>query len=1021
MNNLLKSVIKYRKITLFLVVIVLILGGYSYYIMPRNEMPNITTPIAIISVVYPGAEPSEIDAHVVQKIEDNIAEIEGYDFSSSHIFDSFAMIQLRMDYSVDKDKTWTELRRRMVDLQSQLPQQVQEIVINTDIVETTGIILAITGEDYSYEELTSYAEDLTRQLSKVEGTTRFTITGTQDQQAVVDINHKLLGETNLSLDDIVKMLQGQNIEIPSGQISRDDMTINVKTEGFFTDIEDIRALPIGASEETGALLRLGDIADIEFLVSEDTYRVLQNGSNAILLSGFFKPSSNVVLIGKEVDEIIDNYDKQLPSGVTIEKVLDQPFDVKKSVNEFAVSLLQGVVFVVIVVFIGMGLRNAIIVATAIPVSIFASFILMNLLGIELHLISIASLIISLGMLVDNAIVISDSIQIKIDQEMERLQACVDGVKEVAVPVLTSTLTTIAAFSPFLFMQSIAGEFMITLPKIIIIALSASYLTAILVTPTMAFIFFRPGGDKLDKSVKLKNYFTELLNNAMHHKKRTIGIVVVLLCLTVVLAVNLNLQFFPYADKNLVFIDIEAEKNLDINTTKKLTDQIEDILKQKDEVAQYTTSIGGGLPKFYTTVFNFSQSASTAQILMHIDEAENKDFKNYDHFVRELQQEIDTTLLGGSAIVKRLELAEYVGSPIQIRVSGDDFETVEAVSDDIKAVLYDVEGTYNILDDFPSRIYQYKITPDINRAVYNGLSKYEIQNEINIALSGRVASTLHYSGEEFGILVKSDIKSIEELQNFNLKSSSTGNKTALKNVSDVNLETILPGMNKYDRDYAIMLTSDLLPGYQTRAITKDINSKLEELDLKGALVSFDGELEKISRDFGEMGVQAAFAFILVYLILLFQFKSFTQPLVILLTIPLAAIGSIAGLFILGQPLSFTALMGMVSLMGIVVNNAIILIDYINRARIEENASIDNACREASGKRFRPIILGTTTTFIGMIPLFLSGSSLFKPMAISLMFGLMIATLLTLIVTPVVYSLIEKENNIGVNLLEEEKEV
>ncbi|MFP4457679.1 MAG: efflux RND transporter permease subunit [Clostridia bacterium] len=1015
MDKILTSVIKYRKITLFIVSITLILGVFSYYVMPRNEMPDVTTPIAIITVTYPGAEPSDIERHVVEKVEDSIAEIEGYDFSSSYIFDSFALIQLRMDYSVDKDKTWQELRRRMTGLQKELPEEVREIEINTDIVETTGLILSITGKGYSYAELTSYAEDLSRQLSKVEGTTRFSITGEQDKQVLVEIDYKLLNQTSLSLGDLVNVLKGQNIEIPSGRVGEEDIKINVKTEGFFKDIEEIKNLPIGVSQETGAILRLIDISDVKYSVNEDNYRVLHNGNNSVLLSGYFKPNSNVVRIGNEVEHIIEKYIEDLPSGVTVDKVLDQPADVKKSVNDFAINLLQGVVFVIIVVFLGMGLRNAVIVSTAIPLSIFSTFIVMNLLGIELHLISIASLIIALGMLVDNAIVISDSIQLKIDQEIEKLEACLEGVKEVAIPVLTSTLTTIAAFSPFLLMESIAGEFMITLPKIIIIALSASYLTAILVTPTMAYIFFKSGGEDLDKSKKIKAYFSNLLNKAMENKKRAIGIVAMLLVATGILTMNLDLQFFPFADKNLVFIDIEAEKNIDVDTTKEVTDQIEDILRSHDEVIQYTTSIGGGLPKFYTTVFNFSQSASTAQILMKIDEDLGDSYKNYDDLTSSLQQEIDNVLLGGKAVVKRLELAEYVGAPIQIRVSGDNLVEIEEASEKIKQVLYEIEGTYNVDDDFPSRVYQYKVSPDTHRATFNGLSKYDIQNEINIALSGRVASTLHYMGEEFDILVKSNTKTVENLGNFSVKSSITENKTILKNVADISLEAVLPGMNKYDRDYAIMITSDLYPGFKTSSITKEMNAKLDAIDLGEVTVSYDGELEKIAQNFGDMGTQAAFAFVLVYLILLFQFKSFIQPLVILLTIPLSIIGSIVGLFILRQPLSFTALMGMVSLMGIVVNNAIVLIDYINRER-GLGKSIDIACREASGKRFRPIILSTTTTFIGMIPLFLSKSSLFMPMAISLMFGLMIATLLTLVIIPVVYSLFEKDPLLGEDLSE-----
>ncbi len=1018
MNKVLEVVIKYRKITLFLVIIVLVIGMFSYYIMPRNEMPDIATPIAIITAIYPGAESVDIERHVVTRIEDEIAQLDGYSYSSSYIFDSFALIQLRMDHGADLDKAWVELRRRMADLHNDLPNEVLPIEVNTDIMDTSGIILALTGDSYSYEELHTYGEQLSRNLSKVPGTTRFSITGKQDKQVQIEVDFRLLNQMELSLNNIVELLKGQNLEIPSGNIGDESGKINVKTVGFLTSIEDIRNLPIMVSRDTGAVLRLADIAEVNFEVADDMYRVVHNGKNAILLSGYFQTRSNVVRIGSEIDKVIDEFIDQLPAGITIDKVIDQPADVRKSVNDFAINLLQGVLFVIIVVFIGMGLRNAIIVSTAIPLSIFSTFITMNILSIELHLISIASLIIALGMLVDNAIVISDAIQLNIDKDIDKLKACIEGVREVAVPVLTSTLTTIAAFSPFLLMDSIAGEFMITLPQIIIMALTASYLTAILVTPTMAYIFFKPGVEGVDKSKKLKEYFTKLLNTAMNNKRKSVLTVFGLIIVTVVLVVNISLQFFPYADKDYVFIDIEAENNIDILTTKQVTDQIEELIKDIPAVTQYTTAIGGGLPKFYTTVFTFSQSASTAQILMQLDPSK-EGFDDYSSFVARLQQDIDKSLIGGKAVVKRLELAEYVGYPIQLRLTGEDLGELERVAEELKQILYNIEGTYNVNDDFPSRIYQYRVVPDINRATFVGLLKYEIQNEINIALSGREASTLQYMGDEFKIMVRSNIKSIEELENFGVKSSLTGNKTILKNVAEIGLETVLPGLNKYDRDFTIMVTSDLLPGYQARHITRTINKEVASLNLNGVTLSYDGEMERIAENFGEMGTQAVFAIVLVYLILLFQFKSFVQPFVILLTIPLSAIGSIFGLFLLRQPLSFTALMGMVSLMGIVVNNAIVLIDYINRAR-DNGESIDFACREASGKRFRPIILSTTTTFIGMIPLFLSGSSLFMPMAISLMFGLMIATVLTLVIVPVVYSILERENGEdNIEVIAEEK--
>ncbi len=1015
MNTILKSIIKYKKLTIFVIGFIALLGMYSYYILPRNEMPDVSAPVAVITAVYPGATPADIDRLVVQKIEKEIAEIEGYDYSQAYIYNSYAFIPIRMDYNIDTEQTWTELRRNLEDLQKELPDECYPLDINTDLMETSGIILALTGSGYSYEELNSYAEDLGQELSKIKGMTRFEIEGKQDKEVIIDVDYRLLNQYQLSLNDLVQLIRGQNIEIPSGSITDGSSTINVKAEGTFNSIDDIRSLVIGIAP-SGAVLRLQDIADISLETADDMYRTTHNGQNAILLTGFFETSSNIVITGNSVDKAVADFIDRLPEGITVDKVLDQPQDVKRSVNNFARSLLQGIFFVIAVVFLGMGIRNAVIVSTAIPLAILSTFGIMILLGVELHTISIASLIIALGMLVDNAIVVSDAIQLRLDAGEERLAACINGVKEVAIPVLTSTLTTIAAFSPFLLMDSLAGEFMVTLPIIIITSLTASYLIALLVTPTMAYIFFKPGQESHDKSKKIRLFFDRMLELAMGNRLKTVILTLLLVVGAGVLVMLLPLQFFPFADKDLMFIDISAERNIDIDTTQQLTDQIETVLKQQPEIIQYTTSLGGGLPKFYTTVFNFQKAANTAQILMKIDLSQGG-LNDYSLFLDRLQRQLDEKIIGGKAVVRRLELAEYIGHPVQVRLTSSDLALLESAAETVKEQLYSLDGVSNINDNFPDRVYEYNIVVDNDKAAYMGLTKYDIQNEVSIALRGREASKLNYRGDDFVIKVQSNITSIEELENLNVKSSMSNSKTPLKNVAQPELIATLPGMYRYDRNYAIIVSSDLLSGYEAKDIINGLNEKLESVDLPGVEVSYDGEQAKIKENFGDMGSQAVFAVIMVYMILLFQFKSFRQPFIILITIPLSAIGSICGLFIIRQPLSFTALMGMVSLMGIVVNNAIVLIDYINRAR-SQGKTIQEACLMATDKRFRPIILSTTTTFIGMIPLLFSGSDLFRPMSISLMFGLMISTILTLVVVPVVYSMLEQKTEQNIVIAKEQ---
>jgi len=1001
------AVIKNRKITLFIVALSVIFGFYSYYITPKQEAPDLTAPVAIINTVYPGASPEDVEKLVTRKIEDEIVEVDGYDYSMSYSNNSISTVVVRLEYGTNIEASWTELRQKIEDLQSQLPDEIFKPQINTNLVDTAGIILSISGDSYSYEELTSYAEEFKDKLSKINGIARFDIDGEQIEEVIVDVDAEKLNYYRMSLEDIVKIIASQNLEIPAGSIGEEKNKINVKTSGTFSSIKEIEDIILDISSENGSVVRLGHIAHVKILFKESNFRMEQNGKNAVLLTGYFKQDKNIVIIGNEVEKQLDSLKSSLPSDISVDEVLFQPKNVSKSVNDFAISLIEGILFVVIVVFIGMGIRNAIIVSTAIPISILATFIAMNVLGIKIHQISIAALIVALGMLVDNAIVISDSIQNRIDNGEDKMRACIEGVRDMAIPVFTSTLTTIAAFMPLLLLSSIAGEYISSLPMIVMISLASSYLVALFVTPTMAYIFFKERKEK-SRVYKTREFFNRLLVKGMKRKKTVLLILILAIGGTILLVGQLGLQFFPKADKDIIYIDLKTERNTSIGNTQELVNEVSEILEEQPEIISYTTAIGNGLPKFYNTMPITINSPDVAQIMIKLDLNNSNRFKDNSQITDFLQERFNAQITGGVVTVKQLEIAEPIGSPIRVRVTGDNIERLGEVSKNIRNTLTDINGTINVDDDFNDRVYEFYIDIDTDKSSYYGLSKYDIQKEVSIALRGREASVFRRHGKEWDIILKSNLKTKEDLENLAIKSSYTGNKVLLKEIANVKLSSQIPTITKYDRDLAVMVTSDVKSGFSPVKIQEELTSKLKDMDIEDIEITFDGEKEKIAENFGSIGSSAIFAVLLIYAILLFQFKSFLQPLIILITIPLSGIGSILGLFMFNQPLSFTGLLGIVSLIGIVVNNAIVLIDYINSER-GKGKSISDACLEATEKRFRPIMLSTITTVIGLTPLVFSGSEMFKPMAISLMSGLIIATLLTLIVIPVVYSMVEGKSH------------
>ena len=1004
-KGLIYQVILNRRFTLFFTVMIILLGFYSYYILPKQESPNVNAPYAIIKTIYPGAEPADVEKLITKVIEDKLIEVPAYKTSSSYSRNSVSIIVLELHNDAEVDEAWIDLRRYMDDLQSDLPPESQKIDVDTDLSGTPGMILSFSGEQYSYEQLSDFADQYKNELSKIDGLTRLEVNGVQTKEARVEVNTAGLNQYALSLEDIVNALKLQNVNIPSGSLSNETTKINVSIPGSFNSLEDIGNCVVSVSKTTGAIVYLKDIATVTWELNESNSRIRQNGQSTILLSAYFSDNDNIVLIGNDVQTKLNQLKQQMPPGLTVDEVTYQPENVNQSVTNFFKNLLEGIALVLVVVFLGMGFRNAIVASTAVPISILITFCAMYLLEIRVHEISIAALIISLGILVDDAIVIIDSIQVQIDEGMEKMTACVVGTKRAIRPVFTATFTTAAAFAPMLFVPGPAGEFLKSLPQVVILAVSASFFVAVFVTPALAYIFFHKlKSEKLSRRRSpVKNFYQRFLTIGMNYKKLTLFLALSLLALTVLLAFKLPVTFFPKADVNMFYINIYAETSADLDNTDRVAQQVEMLVSDQQEVLMYTTSVGEGLPKFYLTVDKSTPSQDFAQVLLKVDLSKGGQFESNQEMVVYMQNLLNKSLIGGTARVELLEKA-FPGTPIGIQVNSNDQQALTKAVNYIYDQLASIPGTLNVVDDLDSAEYQFSVNIDHEKASQLGITKYDLERQINIALKGTEATVFRKAGNEYPILVTSDIQSKEDLENLAIKSSVSGQKALLKQLATLSLEAYIPTIRKYDREQAITISSQLKPGFSAITIENNLKQRLAQNpdELKGVTLSYKGEAKNISDNFGDLGTAALFAILAIYLILMLQFRSFLQPFVIFITIPLSLFGVIIGLFAFGQPLSFTAMVGVVSLMGIVIKNAILLIEFINSAR-REGMSVTDACFDAVSKRYRPIFLAAMTTVIGLVPLALSGSDLFEPLSVAIMCGLTVSTLLTLVIIPIVYSL------------------
>lgn len=1007
MNKLIKTLIKKRKVTLFLAVIIGVLGAYAYYILPRQESPDIAPPIAMIITPYPGASAKDVNDLVTKKIEDELYEIEGYDYANSTSKEGVSIVVVYLKNYIESSKAMQDVRNAVANAESELPSGVMDSQIDTNIADTAGIIISLSGENYTYEQLASFGEQFNERLSDVDGISSFNIEGEISKEVKVEVDTARLDQLGVSLEDLYDLLKAQNIEIPSGSIETEGGKIQVKTPGIYTSIEDISNIIIGGSPETGVVTRLSDIADVYMGLEEGVEKYKQNGSNAVLLTGYFEKSKNVVLVGKDVRAALDEVKANLPKDLQVEEVIYQPDDVSRSVNDFMKNLIGGVIFVMVVVFLGMGFRNAIVVSTAIPLSILMTFGVMHLMGIYIHQMSLTALIIALGILVDNAIVISDTIQVRIDNGEDKLDAAFKGTSMSSIPIFTATLTTVAAFSPLLGIPGAGGDFLKAIPQVLIISIVAAYIVSMFITPAMASIFFKKSKQKSEKESWLKSFFKAALKLGLKRKFITIiGVFIVLAMVLAMIMPALPSEFFPYADKDLFYIKIDTEIAGDIDATERVTDEVVEILSKEDEIINYTVSIGNGIPKFYITVPPATPSTDYAQMVIKFDlgDKEDRRFENNDEFADYIQRVLDENISGGKCTVNQLQLVEP-GAKICVRVSGENMDRLIEVSDEIKAELTKIFGATNVRDDMKDMTYQYEVMVDEDKAINLGITKYDIQRQINIALYGAKPSVYRRDGNEYSIELSSNIESIRELENLEIKSSATGEKVPLKQFSTIGFSSKLDSLKRYDRRQTITVEADTLPMGDAVYIENELENKIiSTIDTTGVKIDFDGEREAINENFGMVSILAIFAIFIIYVILMVQFNSFIQPIIIMVTIPLSMIGSITGLYLFRQPLSLTAFLGIIALVGIVVNNGILLIEYINDAR-QKGYGIDGACIDAVGKRFNAIILSATTTIMGLFPLATSGSSLFTPMAVAFMSGLLVSTFLTMVVIPIIYSLLE----------------
>jgi multidrug efflux pump len=995
-------------------VLVLVYGLVTYLTLPRAEDPGFIIRVAQVITYFPGASPERVEQLVTDRLEKAIQEMPELKYVSSQSKSGVSVVTAEMEARYnDMRPIWDSLRRKVQAAARDLPEGVRGPFVNDEFGDVFGTVVAITGDGYSYAELKEVADQVRDELLRIDEVAKVEIHGAQEERIFIEYTNARLAELGLSPMQLVNILEARNIVIPGGSVTTGPERIALEPSGSFASVEDLRRTVIRPPGRKG-LMYLEDVARVtRGYVDPPQSRMTADGLPALGLAVSMREGGNILRLGAQVEEVVNRLRAAYPIGLEMQLAQFQPMHVERKIDDFVGNLLQAVGVVVVVMMLTLGLRTGLVVATLIPMAILAAFVVMGVSGIGLDQMSLASLIIALGMLVDNAIVMSESIMVRMGRGEPGTAAAVASAGELKVPLLTSSLTTAAAFLPIALAESSTGEYVRPLFWVVTITLLASWVLSLTMVPLLCARFLKatPRQAGPDRLAAVTGLYGRVLVRLLRNRVLTVAAMAGLFALAIWGLSFVPVIFFPPNDRPTFTAELRLPVGTDISRTTRVAAEVDRFLGDDlaardgaDGVTDWTTFVGRGAPRFILT---FSPEPSAPEYAVVVANTTSRAAVDtlaprLEAFARERFPDVE-------ADVRPLQLGPPVTDPIEVRISGRDADAVFGIVERVKARLAEIPGTKNIDDNWG--LFTKKLDVVINeaRALRAGVTNQDVAVSLQTYLSG--IDTTEYREGDLSIPVvlrsvgadRTDVGRIEDLSVF---AQATGKSVPLKQVADVRLAFQPAKILRRDRLKTVTVSAGLAPGATALDVIDRLDPWLQAERRAwppGYTYAYGGELEGSEEANASIMAKVPIGVLIIVMLLVGQFNSLRRPLIILLTIPLGVIGVVAGLLVTGSYFGFMTLLGIISLAGIVINNAIVLIDRI-RIEIDENG-LDprDAVLAAARTRLRPILLTTATTIGGLIPLWLGGGPMWEPMAISIIFGLAFATVLTLGLVPVLYSL------------------
>lgn len=1008
--NIAEYSIKHRVISWMFLVILIIGGVQSFMGLGRLEDPKFTIKQALVVSSYPGATTEEVEEELTYPLEKQIRQLPYVDSITSISSRGMSQITVEMKSIYGKQELaqiWDEMRRKINDLTPQLPSGVQSVQVIDDFGDVYGVLLMLTGDGYSYVELERYADSLTRELDLVPGVGKVSMSGDQQEQLFVEISIDRLASLDLDLNNIVNLLTTQNSVVSAGELMINGRQMMLRPNGSLTSVEHLENLIING-RDTGNLIRLKDVASITRGVVEKPSKVVTyNGKPAISLGISFADGVNVVEVGQRVEQRIAELESIKPAGLELNYFYNQAQEVDSSVKDFVISLAEAVGIVIVVLLFTMGMRSGIIIGLVLLLTVFGTFMLMKATDVELHRISLGALIIALGMLVDNAIVVVEGILVGLQKRKTKLQAAIEITKQTQWPLLGATVIAITAFAPIGLSTDATGEFMGSLFWVLCYSLFLSWITALTLTPFLADLLLKENSNESDEDADpykgaMFVVFGSLLKFCMRFRWLTVIGMVAMLFAAIVAFGNVKQQFFPASNTPLFYVDVWMPEGTDIRETIKQAEKVESYVREQEGIDYVTSTSGQGMQRFMLTYAPEKSYQAYAQVQIRMTDKEL-----INPMIAKLQDELPLHFPAADYRFQVLEFGPSPASKIEARISGPNPQVLRDIAEQVEDVLYADPGARNIRHDWRERTKE--LVPQFNesKARRLGISKEDLANTLQSSFGGSTIGLFRDGTQMLPIIVRlpeDERVSFDTIQNLGVWSPTLQSYVPIEQVIDgITVEWVEPLILRRDRKRTLTVLADHdILGEETPAVLfSRIRPQVEAIALpEGYEIQWGGEYESSSDAQAMLFGSLPMGYLFMFIVTVFLFNSIKKPLVIWFTVPLAIIGVSIGLLSTNSPFSFTALLGLLSLSGMVLKNGIVLMDQIN---LELTTGKDRyqAVFDSAISRVRPVSMAAVTTILGMVPLMFD--PFFGSMAITIMAGLGFATVLTLVVVPVMFAL------------------